>query len=408
VSDTSWSETAINATNAPPIGAALDSVGPFGAGTWQTFDVSGAVTGDGVYSFAVTTPASTAIRLSSRQGTNPPQLLVPATTAPASFTVSPSGAGYTAVSDAGTVYSGSVKFVVERAVADLGPVGGGTINFTAGTFNQGTERFELVEVHDIVFAGAGMDQTTLTNSTSASADTEPFDFKGAYGVTIRDMTISAGGPPRTTSDAIDFDRGNDSVVERVKITNSRGRGIVFDGKNAGWTSVRNVVRDCIITGVPGDGIELLASSQNTIQGCTIQNTGLHGIQVTKSSTVAAQPNKKSSDNVITGNTIDNAGQDGINVNSSDRNQILNNTITNSSNISSGRDGIRISSADSITCNDNAVSGNTATDNQAVKTQRYGLNIGSSLCNRTVAGPGNNFIGNLTGPIRNLGTGTIFL
>jgi hypothetical protein len=54
-----------------------------------------------------------------------------------------------------------------------------------------------------------------------------------------------------------------------------------------------------------------------------------------------------------------------------------------------------------------VANNTATDNQTPKTQRYGLNIGSSLCNRTVVGPGDNFAGNLTRDIRNLGTGTIF-
>jgi parallel beta-helix repeat protein len=407
VSDPNWGETTINAGNAPTVGALLDSVGAFAAGTWQTFDVSGVVTADGVYSFALKTSSSTAIRLSSRQGTNPPQLLVPAPAASNTFTVSPAGSSYTAVSDTGTVYNGSVKSVVEAAVTDLDAGAGGTVSFTAGTFNQGTEFFKFYDIHDIVFAGAGIDVTTIVNSTSAAADTEPFNFSGTDRVTVRDMTVSAGGPARSTSDALDFDNGNDSVVERVKVTASRGRAIIFDGKNTGYNAVGNRVTDCVITGVSGDGIELLAASSNRIEGCTITNTGLHGIQVTKASTSADQANKKSSDNVITGNTIDNAGQDGINVNSGDRNQITSNTITNSSNITSGRDGIRISSADSITCNDNVVSGNTATDNQAVKTQKYGLNIGSALCNRTVVGPGNNFAGNLTAAIRNLGTGTIF-
>jgi len=160
--------------------------------------------------------------------------------------------------------------------------------------------------------------------------------------------------------------------------------------------------------VPGDGIELLASSQNTITGCTITNVAFHGIQINKASPIADQPNKKSSDNVITGNVIDQAGQDGINVASGDRNQITNNMITNSSDDTSGRDGIRITSSNSITCNDNVVSGNTATDNQIPKTQKYGLNIASSLCNRTVVGSGNNFNGNLVANIHDLGTGTIYL
>ena len=90
------------------------------------------------------------------------------------------------------------------------------------------------------------------------------------------------------------------------------------------------------------------------------------------------------------------------------NQIVNNTITNSSDVVTSRDGIRISSVVSgLTCNDNIVSGNTATDNQTSKTQAYGLNIANALCNRTVVGPGNNFAGNRLGAIRDIGTGTVY-
>ena len=47
------------------------------------------------------------------------------------------------------------------------------------------------------------------------------------------------------------------------------------------------MRDCIVSGVQGDGIELLASSHNRIERCTISGVGGHGIQITKSSTVCA-------------------------------------------------------------------------------------------------------------------------
>jgi hypothetical protein len=106
------------------------------------------------------------------------------------------------------------------------------------------------------------------------------------------------------------------------------------------------------------------------------------------------------------NVIDNVGYDGINVNSGDRNVIAGNRITNSGNIGSGS-GIKIGSADSITCDDNAVDGNVATDTQATKTQRYGLYISSSLCNRTVVAS-NDFSGNRVKPIYDKGTGTVFV
>src|SRR6266511_1387007 len=347
VSDNSWGETSTNFSNAPAIGPVIASTGPITAGTWQQVNVSSAVTGDGLVSFALTSTSNTATKFTSREGVDKPQLVTPAPGSPSPYVVS--------------------------------HVSGNT------------------------YQAVGSNGNTIT-----AADTEPFNFTGAFNVTVSDLTVSASGTPRSTSDALDFDKGNDVVVERVKITASRGRGIVFDGKNANWTSLSNEVHDCVIDGVPGDGIEFLASSDNLVEGCTITNTGLHGIQLVKSSTTADQPNKKSNNNVITGNVIDEAGQDGVNVGSSDDNQITGNTITNSADVTSGRDGIRISSSNSITCDDNVVSNNTATDNQTPKTQKYGLNISSSLCNRTVVGPGNNFAGNLTGDIRNLGTGTIFV
>jgi parallel beta-helix repeat protein len=192
----------------------------------------------------------------------------------------------------------------------------------------------------------------------------------------------------------------------VKITASRGKGIIFDGKNAGWTSQGNTVRNCDISGTNNDGIQFLASSNNRVEGCFIHDTVRDGIEATKSENdPAVQPNKKSSDNVITGNTIVNAGENGIRIHSSDRNLITGNHITNSSDDIPNLDGIRITSGpDSITCDDNRVEGNTATDNQGTKTQAYGLNINSSLCNRTFVGT-NNFAGNKTGAIRDVGTNT---
>ena len=197
------------------------------------------------------------------------------------------------------------------------------------------------------------------------------------------------------------------LIENVKVAASRGRGIVFDGKNSDWTSVNNTVRNCVIVDVPSDGIELLASSGNRIEGCTITNVGGHGIQMVKSSPTSDQPNKKSNDNVITGNLIDQSGQDGINISSGDRNQVTGNTVTNSSDATSGRDGIRVTPVDAVTCDDNMVANNTATDNQTPKTQKYGLNIAGAVCNRTIVGPGNQFSGNLIGAVRDTGTGTVF-
>jgi chitodextrinase len=307
-----------------------------------------------------------------------------------------------------STYTGTLKSVVQSAVSEIKASGNGTIRFQAGDFDLGTDYFFLVNIADIIFEGQGMDVTTIRNNTNAAADTEPFNCTNCDRITIRDLTVSAGGSLRLSSDALDFDYGDYVTIERVKVTASRARGIIFDGKGLSWTQTadHNTVRDCVITGVPSSGIELLASSFNLIDNCTITDVAGTGILVTKASTTASLPNKQSNDNTIINNDVINSGSDGIGVNSGSRNLIRSNEVFNSADDVSGRNGIQIYSTDSIVCDDNRVDLNTASDNQGVKTQTYGLKIGSAQCNRTFVGT-NNFTGNRVGSIFNAGTGTIF-
>jgi hypothetical protein len=75
VSDNTWSESTITFNNAPAVGALLGST-PLTAGSYASVDVSSVVTGNGVYSFALETPSTSAKTLSSREGANPPRLVV--------------------------------------------------------------------------------------------------------------------------------------------------------------------------------------------------------------------------------------------------------------------------------------------------------------------------------------------
>ncbi len=398
VADNTWDEATVNYNNAPAVGATIASSGAVVAGRWYSFDVSSAVNGNGYASLAITTTDTTAITLSSREGAHPPQLIVPAPSSSSPYLVTSSGGVYTAQSQTnGTTFTGTLKFAVESAVDDLGVYGGGTVNFAAGTFDFGTDHFEFYDVHDIVFQGAGMDATTIQNSTDAATDTEPFDCSNCDRLTIRDMTVRAGGAARTTSDALDFDRGDGMLIERVKVTLSRARGIVFDGKDAGATADGNVVRDCVIDGIPGDGVELLAAGSNLVEGCTISNVGRHGIQATKASTVADQPNKKANNNTIRNNTVSGAALDGVNVTSSDDNLIVGNNISGS-----GQNGVRISSSDSITCDSNTADGNAVSGSAS-----YGVNITSSLCHDNVVCTNNTFSSNVRGDIHDLGSNTSY-
>jgi hypothetical protein len=76
VSNTNWIESAINASNAPASNAtALQTLGAV-TKTWVEFNVTAAVTGNGVVSFALKTTSTDSVYYSSKEGTNPPQLVI--------------------------------------------------------------------------------------------------------------------------------------------------------------------------------------------------------------------------------------------------------------------------------------------------------------------------------------------
>ncbi|MCL4251177.1 MAG: DNRLRE domain-containing protein [Anaerolineae bacterium] len=73
-----WDESTINFTNAPALGSSFGSSAAFAANTWTTVDVTGLVTAAGQYDLALASADTTQVRFSSREGANPPQLIIDA------------------------------------------------------------------------------------------------------------------------------------------------------------------------------------------------------------------------------------------------------------------------------------------------------------------------------------------
>ena len=75
--DPSWVETAVSWNTKPALtSAALFDAGPIAAGSWYEFDVTGSVTADGTYSFTTISVSTDAVKFSSREGSNAPQLVL--------------------------------------------------------------------------------------------------------------------------------------------------------------------------------------------------------------------------------------------------------------------------------------------------------------------------------------------
>ena len=72
-----WTETGITWSNAPPpAGSALAQAGATTTGTWVELNVTAAVTGNGTFSFVLSDGNGDSAIYSSREGPNPPQLVV--------------------------------------------------------------------------------------------------------------------------------------------------------------------------------------------------------------------------------------------------------------------------------------------------------------------------------------------
>ena len=74
----SWVENTITWNSQPgPSGSASDDLGSISSSAgWIEFNVTPLVSGNGTYSFVLIPQSSDALRVSSREGANPPQLVV--------------------------------------------------------------------------------------------------------------------------------------------------------------------------------------------------------------------------------------------------------------------------------------------------------------------------------------------
>jgi PKD repeat protein len=203
--DPSWNESSLNWNNAPPIGGALlSSLGAVSANTWVEVDVTPAVAGNGSYSFAALTTSTNSLKYSSKEGLNPPQLvLTPGnSSAPpvAAFTASTtSGAAPldVAFTDASTANATSWAW-------DFGDGGTATGQNPSHTFNQvGSFVVRLT-------AGNANGSTSATRTITTTAPTT----NGTFPAT-KDSIVSRGSPTKNYG-TYDYIRGLLSLPDEYR------------------------------------------------------------------------------------------------------------------------------------------------------------------------------------------------
>jgi hypothetical protein len=77
VSDNSWQEETVTWNSAPAaLTNLLGSIGSVSIGNWYEVDLTSLISGDGTYSLRISSTSSDGADYSSKEGANPPQLII--------------------------------------------------------------------------------------------------------------------------------------------------------------------------------------------------------------------------------------------------------------------------------------------------------------------------------------------
>jgi chitodextrinase len=195
VADNSWVENAVTYNNAPPLGAVINSSGPFTGGSWITLDVSSYISGEGTYSFGITTPGSSTISFASKEsGTNQAELvlnlLIPDSEAPST----PTGLAAIAASSsevdlswlASTDNVGVTGYDIYRDNSMLATVSGATLSYADTTVLENTTYAYTVDAFD-----AAGNHSAASSPVSASTPAMPSSLSFSVGA---DTYVNSGSP----------------------------------------------------------------------------------------------------------------------------------------------------------------------------------------------------------------------
>ena len=221
VASTSWGETTTTYANAPAIGAQVAASGAFSANAYVSMDVTPAVTGSGLVSFAVTRTDTVPIGFNSREAAaaNRPELVV--TTTPAGDTTAPLVS--VSAPTPGSVVAGSAVTVSASASDNVGVAG---VQFKLDGANLGAE--DTSAPYSIVWdtTGVANGPHTLTavardaaNNTATAAD---------VGVTVSNVTVALSAPA-----AGSMVSGTGVTVSATAAANVTGVQFKLDGANLG-------------------------------------------------------------------------------------------------------------------------------------------------------------------------------
>ncbi len=200
VANNSWSEASLTWNNKPTIGAALGTITSPAANTWVEFDITGHVTADGTYSFAVLTSdtSSNARAFDSKESGFIPILQV-TDSANVSPPAAPTGLAATADADGSITLDWNnntepdlQSYSVYRSTTPGGPYSSLATGVTSSTFNDnaavlGTTYYYVVTAVDIDAEESSQSAEVFATAADTLPPEAPINLSATAGDAVVDL-----------------------------------------------------------------------------------------------------------------------------------------------------------------------------------------------------------------------------
>ncbi len=255
VADNTWNENTVTYNTAPALGSLLGTSTAFATGSWVTINVTPYVTGEGTYSFGVTTPGTSTLSFSAKEsGANAAQLVVNLVMADTQAPSVPTGLTATASSatqvdlawQASTDNVGVTGYTIYRDNAVLTTVSGTTLAYSDGTVSPSTTYNYTVDAFDA--AGNHSAQSSPASATTPAVPTSLTFNVGA------DTYVNSGSPTTNYGSA---------TVWRADGSPDLHAYLKFTVQGTGGTPIKHAYLHVFANSSSSAGINALTVADNT-------------------------------------------------------------------------------------------------------------------------------------------------
>jgi hypothetical protein len=255
VADNTWGENTVTYNTAPAMGSLIGTSTSFASSSWVSINISPYITGEGTYSFGITTPGSSTLSFTAKEsGSNGAQLVIYLSNAdtqppsvPAGLTANAASATQVDLSwQASTDDVGVAGYTIYRNAALLTTVSGTTLAYSDATVSPATSYSYTVDAFD-----AAGNHSAQSSPAAVTTPALPTSLTFAVGA---DTYVNSGSPTSNYGTA---------TVWRVDGSPDLHAYLKFTIQGTGGAQIQHAYLHVFANTSSSTGVNLLTVADNT-------------------------------------------------------------------------------------------------------------------------------------------------